>query len=104
MNRNRTPKIAMWLLRCCTPRAYREAIIGDVIEMREAGRSYLWCWHQALAAVLPWIGSGVRASRWFTALKALIVAFGMITLGMGTMVWAESLSTDGASRHIEATQ
>jgi hypothetical protein len=91
---NTTPKLALWLLRVCAAPHYRDALIGDVIELRKAGRSYAWCWRQALFAVAARLIGAIRGKPWFAAVKAMILALGMISFGAGTLVWAESVTAD----------
>jgi hypothetical protein len=71
-------------------RRYRNDLLGDLTEEYCAGRSRAWCLRQAAWAV--WLAGveAFRASPWVSALKALILAFGMITLGAGTLSWAAS--------------
>jgi hypothetical protein len=82
------PGLALWLLRQCAPRRYRESLTGDVIELRRAGKSAWWCWRQALGALVAMSLDGIRRAPWFAAIKALVLALGILTLGAGTLSWA----------------
>jgi len=85
------PPLAIWLLRNWGSPRYRESLVGDLIEQRRAGRSRVWCWRQVALAL--WLArvDAPRSARWLAAIKALILAFGVITLGAGTLAWAESV-------------
>jgi hypothetical protein len=85
------PFMAIWLIENWGSPRYRTDLVGDLVEEYRAGRSRAWCWRQALCAL--WLGrvEAFRSSPWVAAVKALILAFGMITLGISTMSWAESV-------------
>jgi hypothetical protein len=88
------PRMAIWLIATWGSRRYRGDLIGDLIEQHRTGRSRAWCWRQAawalwLARVEAW-----RTAPWMAAIKALLVAFGVLTLGVSTLSWAESVHDD----------
>jgi hypothetical protein len=87
----RPPFMAIWLIRTWGSRRYRNDLVGDLIEQHVAGRSGAWCFRQAAWAV--WLArvEAFRTSPWVAAIKALILALGMITLGASTLSWAESV-------------
>ena len=96
MPANKPPRLALWLLRLCAAPHYRDALIGDVIEMRKAGRSDAWCWRQALAAGVARLIGALRIQPWFAAIRAVILALGLIGFGAGTLVWAESVAAEAS--------
>jgi hypothetical protein len=65
-----------------------------LIEQYRGGRSRAWCWRQAVFAI--WLArvEAFRRSPWMSAVQALILAFGLITLGASTLSWAESVHED----------
>jgi hypothetical protein len=89
------PLMALWVIQVWGSRRYRNDLLGDLTEQYRAGRSRAWCWRQAACAV--WLArvETFRSSPWVAAIKALILAFGMITLGASTLSWAESLHDEG---------
>jgi hypothetical protein len=95
------PKLALWLLKVWGSPYRNEALAGDLIEQYQEGRSRAWYWRQVVAAILgarwrfirtmPWTAFGrqVRA-----AFRALLLTFGAIALGAGTLTWADTLRGD----------
>ena len=82
------PRIAMWMLKHFASANYRESLAGDLIEQRAHGRSRAWCWRQVIAALgLAPLGL-LRRAPWMAAIKAALLALGLITLGVGSMSWA----------------
>ena len=88
------PRMAIWLIETWGSKRYRSDLLGDLVEQYRAGRSRGWCWRQA--AWTLWIArvEAFRNAPWITAVKALILAFGVITLGVSTLSWAESVHDD----------
>ena len=82
------PKLALWLLKSLGSPYHGEALAGDLIEQYQQGRSRVWCWWQVLAALfyarVRFIGALPRRA----AIKALLLAFGVLALGVGTISWA----------------
>lgn len=85
------PRTAVWLLKTWGSPRYREALLGDLIEQRRAGRTIGWCLREVAWAL--WLArvEGFRSARWRAAVKALMVALGIVALGAGTLSWAESV-------------
>jgi len=73
------PKLARWLLNQlgCSPN--NEGIIGDLDERYRQGRSRVWYWKQALAAIVSSIFTLVRNNRWL-AIRALAIGWALIFL------------------------
>jgi len=88
------PRMAIWLIETWGSRRYRSDLLGDLIEQYAAGRSRAWCWRQAVWALWLAPREAFRTAPWMAAIKALIVAFGMLTLGVSTLSWAESVHDD----------
>jgi hypothetical protein len=101
------PKAALWLLKQVGSPYHGESLAGDLIEQFQEGRSRAWCWRQVVVAILyargrfiralPWKAAAremahLLAGRWprRAAIKALLLAFGVIALGIGTLTWALS--------------
>jgi hypothetical protein len=85
------PRMAIWLIESWGAPRYRSDLLGDLVEQYRAGRSRAWCWRQAAWSLGLARVEAFRASPWMTAVKALIVAFGVVTLGVSTLSWAESV-------------
>jgi hypothetical protein len=71
------PKLASWVLERWGSPYHGESLAGDLIEQYQEGRSRAWYWRQVLAAI-----------------NALMLAFGVIALGVGTLTWADTLRGD----------
>jgi len=73
------PKLARWLLNHlgCSPN--NEGIIGDLDERYRQGRSRVWYWRQALAAIVSGFVTLVRNNRRL-AIRALAIGWGLIFL------------------------
>jgi hypothetical protein len=82
------PRFAMWMLKHFASAKYRESLAGDLIEQHARGRTRAWCWWQVLAALAIVPLSALRRAPWMAAIKAALLALGLITLGIGTMSWA----------------
>lgn len=82
------PRLALWLIRHFAAAKYRESLAGDLIEQVAGGRSAAWCWRQVMIALAhaPW--GLLQRTPWMAAIKAALLALGLITLGFGTMSWA----------------
>ena len=78
----------MWMLRHFGSPSYRESLAGDLIEQLALGRSRAWCWRQVIAALGQAPLSVLQRAPWMAALRAALLALGLITLGVGTMSWA----------------
>ena len=92
------PRLAVWLLESFGSPRYRDSLLGDLIEQRRAGRSGLWCWKQVAYALCLARLSTLRCVRWMAAIRALLLALGIVVLGAGTLAWAESVHNDGLQR------
>lgn len=84
------PCFALWLIKVSTREPYRNSLLGDVIELRRAGKSRLWCWRQAMAALLAGLLRGLRRAPVLSAIKAAILALAMLTFGASTLSWASA--------------
>jgi hypothetical protein len=92
------PRSALWLLKHFASARYRESLAGDLIEQCARGRSRGWCWRQVLAALALAPVSAMRSVPWMTAVKAALLALGLITLGVNTLSWASD-SQDNPCGH-----
>ncbi len=89
MMRREPPAFAMWLLRQWGSPYHGDSLAGDLIEQFQEGRTRAWCWRQVAAAIL--------IARWRfvrTMIKALMLVFGLIALGVGTLTWADTTRRD----------
>jgi hypothetical protein len=69
MNGGSPPKLALWLLARYAAPYRRDALIGDLIEQYQEGRSRAWCWKQVAAAILTGRARAIRAAPWGRAGK-----------------------------------
>lgn len=76
MNRNQPPIIAKWLLRHsgCSPN--NAAVVGDLDERYQQGRSEVWYWQQVLSAITVGFFTAIWGNGLLT-LRALAVGWGM---------------------------
>ncbi|MEP6883660.1 MAG: hypothetical protein ABJC66_02815 [Gammaproteobacteria bacterium] len=105
MTEGSPPKFALWLLKHLGSPYHRESLIGDLIEQSQEGRSRVWCCRQVILAILlarlrciralPRTAAGGVLSYLLDgrlprrrAIKALLLAFGVLALGVGTITWA----------------
>ena len=54
------PALAITLLHLCVPSQRREALLGDLLEKFDQGRSSRWFWREVFIAVLLSIGASLR--------------------------------------------
>jgi hypothetical protein len=99
------PRLATWLLKRWSSPYHGESLAGDLFEQYRQGASRAWYWRQVAAAVLIGRGRFLRAMPWSAAcrllsrlvaesaavLAVLMLAFGVIALGVGTLTWAGTL-------------
>jgi hypothetical protein len=91
------PALALLLLRTFGSRAYRESLAGDLIEACARGAGRAWVWREVLHAIGATIVRRLSFAGWLSAIKAVILAAGLIMLGAATFSWAASLTDDGPS-------
>jgi hypothetical protein len=99
MKRNSLPTLVCWLLESVTPAAYREAMLGDLVEeytLRAASTSprtaARWLWSQTGRSVPPLVWSSVKSSlRSGNWLISMSVAMG-ISIFMGMLKVAADLA------------
>jgi hypothetical protein len=70
------------LLQRCLRGRHAEALIGDLLELQQEGRSRWWYWRQVLIAIVADIANTVRASG-----RSLIVA--LVVGWVAILVWRE---------------
>jgi hypothetical protein len=100
MAKRMPPRSALWLLAHFASARYRESLAGDLIEQYARGRSLGWCWRQVLAALALAPVSALRSAPWMAALKAALLALGLITLGINTLSWASDSQQDPCAGRI----
>ena len=73
------PKIPTWLLRHfgCSP--HNAAVIGDLDERYRRGRSPIWYWRQAAAAIVVSFFQEVRSHKLLTV-RAIVVGWGVFVV------------------------
>jgi hypothetical protein len=98
MAERRPPRSALWLLQHFAAARYRESLAGDLIEQCARGRSRGWCWRQVLAALALAPASAIRSAPWMAAVKAALLALGLITLGINTLSWASDSQDNPCGR------
>ena len=78
----------------------REALVGDLFEEYQRGRSRLWYWRQAGLAVLY---AALRWAQGFSLLRRLtrrLVAILVVAaLGVGTLTWAATTYVPSCAPH-----
>ena len=74
MNRNNPPSLATRLLESLGPQRTSEALLGDLIEQYEGGRSRTWYWRQVILALVISAGREVRTSK-LQAVSAILVGY-----------------------------
>jgi hypothetical protein len=72
------PRFATWLLQRCLRGRHVESLIGDLLELQQAGRSRWWYWRQVLTAIFVGGVDAVRSSG-----RSLILA---LAVGWGAIV------------------
>jgi hypothetical protein len=95
MRRNSPPAFACWLLESVVPAAYREAMLGDLIEeytLRAESALPLtasrWFWSQAFRSVPSMVWSSLRSRDW---LISMTIAMGVYIV-MGALKLAADLA------------
>lgn len=68
------PSLATKLLESLVPQRTSEALLGDLIEQYEAGRSRTWYWQQVILALVISAGREAR-TRKLQAIRAVIVGY-----------------------------
>jgi hypothetical protein len=92
--RQMPPLMAIWLIEKWGSPRYRNDLLGDLVEQYRAGRSRAWCWRQVAWALWLPRAEAFHSSPWMAAVKALILALGVITVGISTLSWAASVHDD----------
>ncbi len=82
------PKFALWLLQWLGSPYHGESLTGDLIEQYQQRQSLAWCWREVIAAILHARLRFITTLPRRAAIKALLLAFGVIALGVGTLTWA----------------
>lgn len=76
------PRIATWLLQRCLRGRHAESLLGDLLELHQAGKSNGWYWRQVFSAISANFVEALRASG-----RALILA---IVMGWAAIfLWRE---------------
>jgi hypothetical protein len=68
------PSLATKLLESLVPQRTSEALLGDLIEQYEAGRSRTWYWQQVVLTLVITAGLEVRASK-LQAVSAVVIGY-----------------------------
>ena len=66
------PSLATRLLESLVPQRTSEALLGDLIEQYQGGRSRTWYWQQVILALVISAGGEVR-TRKLQAIRAVVV-------------------------------
>ena len=95
MRRTSPPAVACWFLDSVLPLAYREALLGDLIEeytLRAESASPLtasrWFWSQASRSVAAVVWSSLRRGDWLISMS---IAMG-VYIAMGALKFAADLT------------
>jgi hypothetical protein len=72
MRSTRPPKIPRWLLRHFGSSPKNDAVIGDLDEQYQRGRSLLWYWRQVLLAIVEGFVAEIRLHK-LLAIRALFI-------------------------------
>lgn len=99
------PKLAKWLLKRWSSPYQRDSLLGDLNELYCAGRSPVWYWRQALAAVILGRASALRSvigtnlgKTLLRLINALLLA-GIVALGLGSFTQADTTPIDSRISH-----
>lgn len=101
-----TPRVASWLLRRLLAGNRAEALIGDLTERYQAGRSCFWFWRQTIASIAQLAFDDVRRHKLLAVRAILCGSMAVILLRFLLYPLARSPIGDvveilsGESRHI----
>lgn len=73
MSEVKRPRVATWLLSVTAPRAWSDAVAGDLLEAYQQRRSKKWYWRQVLTIIRIEVLKDLK-NHWVLALRALAVA------------------------------
>jgi hypothetical protein len=71
------PPLATWLLQRF---GAKEALVGDLVEQYQRGRSGVWYWRQVVIAIVAGIVAEVRYHPWFTV-RAMLLGWTLRWIG-----------------------
>jgi hypothetical protein len=96
----RPPALARWLVEHLASGYQRDALIGDLFEEYQLGRSRLWYWGQAGLAVWCALMKFVpRVSLLRRVTKRLLAILALAALGVGTLTWAATTYAPSCAPH-----
>jgi hypothetical protein len=124
MNVRQPPRLAVWLVSHLALSHQRDALVGDLFEEYQRGRSPAWYWKQALFVLLH---AGIRlglvlvpvhivarvlacmlphsvASRLRRATRRLVAVLAVAALGVGTLAWAATTYAPSCPAHSSSCQ
>jgi hypothetical protein len=101
MTARKPPRFARWLVEHFASSYQREALVGDLFEEYQSGRSRLWYWRQALYAVAR-VAHGFSFVRRLT--RRLVVLLAIAALGVGTLTWAATTYAPSCAPHAASCQ
>ena len=100
MTARRPPRMARWLVEHFASSYQREALVGDLFEEYQRGRSRLWYWRQVGLAVLY---AALRVAHAFSFVRRLtrrlVALLAIGALGVGTLTWAATTYAPSCAPH-----
>jgi hypothetical protein len=64
VNREKPPKVALWLLERWARSPKQESLVGDMLEQYQRGRSVAWYWRQTISAISTSLAVETWQHRW----------------------------------------
>lgn len=86
MRHENPPAVAKWILEHLVPGKKNDALAGDLLEEFRCGRSSLWYWRQALAALMVGFMGSMRAN-WLAFVFAFLWALPASALWIEMIRW-----------------
>jgi len=90
MTMRQPPPLAAWLMKRFVCGYRNEALLGDLLEEYQTGRTAGWYWREVIAALLVSVRCGVR---WLLSRYAAEIILLIVGLTGGALTWASTSSS-----------